>query len=484
MTRSRKEKREDYFLPATIKLAATQVRNVPCKVYLPVTNSGTISLSFQPTKKQAQLLRDAHVFSVKAVLKDLSGSVTKIEAREVIGGIGSAYWGPRTEEHSLNAEPLDLTISHLNSGGNYLPTNRNEGTFWLTPCALLQPAAIVERSDTGNVKVKPIKSYSYILEGGLRLTFKEYYEYRENEEGEHVSFSELAGAFSFEGSRGKTLKLNQALSQLNDLLRIVSFISLGRCVCVGWDLVSGNKYFRHYRRNVVIPSATRQSRHEGIIEAGKFSRFLRTAYRKFTQHPSRQGLARAIDLAIPRSSSTVEGSFVTLFGALEALVLGFRRERDIEFNLPKSQWNPIQKNLKQYLASQTPFDGDAEARQRIYDKLPELNRIAFASAFERFCIFYKVDLSDLWPVVGSSGGPSLSAIRNKLVHGEVFRIQDRAALRTAGEHLEWAVDRMILAILGWPADKSHVSKIYLSKVFAAHSTWNTDRQDLSQSRHS
>ena len=140
MTRSVKENREDYFLPATIKVGTSQVRNVFCKVYLPLTNSGTISLSFQPTKKQAQKLEDAHVFSVKAVLKDLSGSVTKIEAGKVYsGGIGSAYWGPRIEEHSLSAEPVDLTISHLHSSGNYIPPTKNEGSFWLTPCALLHP---------------------------------------------------------------------------------------------------------------------------------------------------------------------------------------------------------------------------------------------------------------------------------------------------------------------------------------------------------
>lgn len=218
--------------------------------------------------------------------------------------------------------------------------------------------------------------------------------------------------------------------------------------------------------------------HEGVIEAGEFSRFLRTAYRKFTRNPSRQGLARAIDLAVPRASSTVEGSFVTLF---EALVLGFRRERSIEFNLPKSQWSLIQKKLKQYLVSQPPFDSDPEARQMIYDKLPELNRIAFKSAFDRFCAFYKVDLRDLWPVVGGSGEPSLSGIRNRLVHGDVFRVQDRAALRTAREHLEWTVYRMILAILGWPADKSRISTAYLSRVFNADSNWKTDCQYLSKS---
>jgi hypothetical protein len=450
-------------------------------VYLPLKKSGTISLSFQPTKKQAQELRDARLFSVKAILKDLSGSLTKIEASEAYsGGVGSAYWGPRTAEHSLSAEPVDLTISHIHSGGTYLPNNRNEGSFWLTPCALLQPASSMRRSQSGNVKVKPIKTSSYTLEGGLRLTFKNNYQYRENEEGEEVSFSELAGEFRFDGTRAKILKLNEALSQLNDLLRIVSFICLSRCVCVGWDLVAGNKYIRHYRRNVVIPSATRQSRHEGIIEAPEFSPFLRKAYRKFTRNPSRQGLARAIDLAIPRVGNTVEGSFVALFEALEALVLGFRRERSIEFNLPKSKWNLIQKNLKQYLASQPPFDSDPEARQMIYQKLPELNRIAFASAFERFCTFYKVDVRDLWPVVGNSGGPSLSRIRNRLVHGDVFRVQDRAALRTAREHLEWTVDRMILAVLGWPADKSRISKAYLSRVFPAHSNWKADCQYLTK----
>jgi hypothetical protein len=138
MTQFRREKREDYFLPATIKVGTSQVRDVFCKVYLPLKHSGTISLRFQPTKKQAQELSDAHLFSVKAMLKDLSGSLTKIEATEVYsGGIGSSYWGPRTAEYSLSAEPVDLTISHIHSGGGNYCSSLLDCFFSLIPFIII-----------------------------------------------------------------------------------------------------------------------------------------------------------------------------------------------------------------------------------------------------------------------------------------------------------------------------------------------------------
>jgi hypothetical protein len=104
--------------------------------------------------------------------------------------------------------------------------------------------------------------------------------------------------------------------------------------------------------------------------------------------------------------------------------------------------------------------------------------VSFGSPFRSFCDHYSIDLSDLWPVVDASHGVSLSAIRNRLVHGEAFAGDKYSALITAEMHLQWTVERMLLGALGWPVSRSAVDAGFLSAINQYYG-WQTDRRNLS-----
>jgi hypothetical protein len=96
----------------------------------------------------------------------------------------------------------------------------------------------------------------------------------------------------------------------------------------------------------------------------------------------------------------------------------------------------------------------------MYEKLPELNRVAFTTALSRLLSKHSVELSDLWPLV--SAGPnaiSLSDIRNRLVHGDEINREERSAMVIALAHLRWTAERLALATLRWPIDRSRACRL-------------------------
>lgn len=88
-----------------------------------------------------------------------------------------------------------------------------------------------------------------------------------------------------------------------------------------------------------------------------------------------------------------------------------------------------------------------------------------------------IDISDLWPLTDGPGMPSLNRIRNVLVHGKVFTARgDFQSLSIAAENLQWLLERVLLAALGWKIDQSEVSRKNLRK-YTAHQ-WASEFKSL------
>ncbi len=88
-----------------------------------------------------------------------------------------------------------------------------------------------------------------------------------------------------------------------------------------------------------------------------------------------------------------------------------------------------------------------------------------------------IDISDLWPLTDGPGVPSLNRIRNVLVHGKVFTARsDFQSLSIAAENLQWLLERVLLATLGWEVDRSEVSRNSLRK-YTAHQ-WASEFKSL------
>lgn len=94
------------------------------------------------------------------------------------------------------------------------------------------------------------------------------------------------------------------------------------------------------------------------------------------------------------------------------------------------------------------------------------------------CEQYRVGLSDLWPVTDHRNGISLAQIRNKLIHGYFIAPEFEQSLWVARVHLEWVVERLLLAVLGWdPRRLSRVTSMTL-ETFTPYHNWKQARQQL------
>lgn len=477
-------RKEDFVFNARIEEHGVEVeKDVLCRVYLPVKIDDPLELRFHLSEQQAEKLRMPVLwqYSVTGDVKNFSGEIRmKFSANEVIStGVQTKFHGRDIRESEMVGSPMDFTITHfLTPDPNETNNAKVEGNFWLTPNPLFQPAAIIKNSYTGDVEVETVWSFDFELDSSTNLHFREHYRYTKNEDGDTVSFGELVASFALEDSTADGPQIPENLERLDDVLLLASFAARRRSICLGWDATDSRIYVKRYIRNRTIPDQSRSKGtwREGIVEKSQFADFMKTAYAAFVAITPNDPLRRAIGLAVPIKDSTLDSEFVTLYTALEMLVLQFRRQQDLEFIFPQSnKWKKINRGLKNYIDEMELPETDNSKRQLIKDKLSELNRISFNAAFERFCAHYSVRLEDLWPVASKQGGISLSQIRNKLVHGEPFSQSHYDALMFATLHLQWTVERMILAILKWgDVEESNVSSRFLSG-WIAYKEWQSKR---------
>lgn len=467
--------KEDYKLKVSITSDGSTTTDILCEVYLPKRLTDPIELSFKPPggKKHPSY---PFKFSVYGEIKDFSGNIqTIIEAEKVyFKKGGTTHWGPDISETIIVGEPADLTITNLINGDS---TNKEiSGVFWLTPSIMLSPVKFITPSYTGEVKVEKVRNFEFELPCGFRLFFDNHYRYIDGDGDDTISFPELVAEFKDVPSEHD---INSVLQELDDLLMFTSFSARQRCVCLGWEKYDYSKIITNYRRSISIPDEKKHSFHETLIEVNDFAEFITTVFDYFTSSKRKELLRQAIFRAM-REKGTIESNFLSLYSALETLVFLHRVSDETETILTQSEWKEMMKGIKIFLKKHQLLSGRKDKRKQIYEKLPELNRISFFSAFESFCNHFNVNLEDLWPVVNRNEGVSLSDIRNKLIHGDTFNRLQEKALMSAVEHLRWIVERSILAVLNWHSSKSKVCEGFLQQM-TMHKVWREDRKILTES---
>lgn len=478
-------RKEDYLINARLSWEGVEIeKDLKCRVYLPIKLTDPIELHFFPTEQQAKKLTGYVLwqYAVDGVITAQSGEVMmQFSASEVFAnrGVGISYYGKDFAEAKMVGYPVYFTITHLVNGTRtQSEPASSEVRFWITPNYLLEPATMLKRWHTGKVEAETVWRCELETEPGIILKFDQRYKYRDNDEGDTVSFSELVANATVPHT-ADSAKIFERLNMVNGVLLLASFAARRRSVCLGWDAEDSKRYVQQYVRNRSIPSTSDSSRdyRELLIEKSEFQEFMRTAYASFGKFTPQDLLRRAISLTVPLKDGTVEGKFVSLYTALEMLVLHFRRVNSLEFILPSNEFKKLRKELKAYIDSMA-VPADRDKKSLIQQKLSELNRVSFGAAFEAFCKHYSVKLDDLWPVVKSNSGAALADIRNKLVHGEHFGPDHYEALMFAELHLRWTVERMILAVLNWDFEKSNVSPWFLSS-WIAYKEWRTTQPAVS-----
>ncbi len=486
--RNLENRNEDYVVNVAIRRHAKDAPHEPlvlesvrCKVYLPERVTDPISLVFQLDSEQYRILEGATLwrFSIEGKENHGPGYRTRISAKNVYHVNWTAtYSSSELVEAILIAELVDLKRERFWLRDTSVESVQTHGRYWLTPNRMLFPEQSVIPSHTGEVKVKTLWKVSVTIEG-VRLTFAKRYRYRDTD-GETASWSELVAEYELSGKAQTFEEGHQFLNELDDLLRLSSLAARHSCVCLGFDIATTEGYnVDFYRRNLSIP-ALKNNRYDELINKPNIRRFMTACYRKFVKLGRDDLIRQAINYTIAaKQERTVESSFIGLYQALETLVMYYRKKAQLEMVFSEDEdWKQFRKGFKEFLKQHPLTKGDKKRTRRLSTNVSGLNRVALAEAFNEFCKFYKVDLTDLWPVLGLEKEWPLNSIRNKLVHGEYFNSAQRRSIRTALSHLQWTVERFLLAILGWDISKSNVDRGYLSRNMNDHKNWESDRKIL------
>jgi len=474
------DKKEDYQLFVTMETGKIRQEKVRCKVYLPERLTDPIALHFFPTEDQVPYLRRAFEFSIRGEIENLSGAIdTRIQAQKVYSiKLSSTHWGPEITESVLIGEPMDLQVIHFLSHDERSSSSKIAGWFWLTPSILLRPAKWISKSWTGDVKVETVRQFNFTLANGLPLIFDNRFRYSKNREGDTVTFTELIARYEAEET-DDIKDIDNGLSLLDDFLLLVSLAERRRCICLGWETTDSKCITEYYRRNLTIPTPKKDEDYDDtLIPLQKWRHFIEKAYQKFTEIEPKEYIRQAIQYTIYREGRTVENSFLTVYSAIESLVEHFGLRPNI---MDQDQFkNVFSKGLRKWIRKYPLLVNERGKRRSIYEKISELNRVSFSSAFNNLC--NSVYLEDLWPVVKRTKEISLSEIRNRLVHGDTyFNHLEQKAVSTAEKHLRWTAERLILSALGWDVSDSNVSKDSLyNRVIPCYGEWKTDQKILSR----
>jgi len=475
------KKKENRKVKMTVIKDNHTINDILCEICLPDRITDKIELIFYPTPEQANQLGWPFEFSVYGEHKGLSGEVSSItKAKKVYYKDGhTRHWGDKFSETILIGEPTDLKIIDLiqRDDNSAKPDDKIKGIFWLTPNIMLSPMKMMTRSFTGEVTVDKSRNFEFTLNNGCSLKFDEYYRYIENEQGDTISFSEPVAEFELDHLNKE---IDFDFEPIDDFLMLTSFCSRQRSVCLGWEAYESSKITKFFRRNISIPKINKNhSFNETLVDVSDFKEFITVAYNNFIQTEKKDLLRQSLFRALRDRNDTLETKFLILYSAVETLVLLYKHNNEMNNVIDLSDWPNFFKDLKIFIKKYPLFSDKKNKRKLIYEKLPELNRVSFATAFKSFCEHYHIELSDLWPVVDRKDGISLSDIRNKLIHGDSFGRRQERALMSAAEHLGWIVERSLLRVLDWPIAKSKVSKEFLLKNFTMANEWIEDRKILS-----
>jgi len=386
-------------------------RRVLCEIHIPQSHRAKFEITFYPTPEQIPAFQFVPAISVRGQSRP---SRFLFESDEVWHE-GAQTGGRDGIEISYpclgQASTAQVTYLFGNSKSNRIKS----GAFWLTECPLINTATIITRSYTGNVRVKQIVKPRFTLNSGIRLMFRKHF--HRSEDGES-DVSQLVAEFKPK-STVSPKSFKSSVNDFDDMLLLVTFASRRSCLCTGWSYVDTNgNLTRYYRRDHTIPSAERRNLDECLISMRNFMRFLRTTYNNLTRTTHKELLRNAI-FALTNEGGSVDNQLLRVFAGLESILMYVLRVNN------------------------------------------DVRRLKLYQKFEVFQRHYKIDFTDLWPLLNSSSGKSLAEIRNRSIHGEYLSETSVRALIYVQFNLRWTVERMLLSVLGWPIEKSNVSKSFL-----------------------
>lgn len=474
---------EDHNFLVTIRTATETLRRIPCRLWLPrrVGDRPTLLLSAtgSPLRDFTQRLRPP--FSLSGSIRGYGPQRIRISANQVwLTRTTSRHFGRDRVVMEAPADPVDLRVETRRA--NRLAARlRATCLYHLTDCQPLEPRRFISHYPNGTVRVRTIHKVRFRLIGGTRLSF-EMHERREVRAGEGtLSYFELVAVAARDLSRSRFLRPDdQTLSELDDFLDLVSFAARHRTACLGVTYYGDDAEVRLYRGDLTRPKNRSWDWNRALVDAPKFGRFLQQAYRAYVHTGPADLITRALYLAGEDPKTITASTFTSLYSALEMIVAWHCERTGGSLIIENDgEWRSLRTDLRGFLREHASLSGADPGRRRrrrlIEAKLVELRRVPFRALLEEFRTAYDVRWDDLWPIFDPGGGVSLTDIRNRIVHGNTFDRRQELAILSATLHLKWAVERALLAVLGWPLAMSRVRPDYLARVMVPMQELEADR---------
>ena len=460
----------NYRFNAELRFEDKTLSGVSCALFLPSKYGEEVRIELYPADaSQREELRNAGHFDLVGTIAEGRGKVSVVCEDVLSTGMGARFWGVIAEARCrANADRVVVT-QHVEEENGALSSRPSFVRFWLTPNPLLHPWGGISLELNGNLIFTRDPWIALELPSGEHLAFKYAADMEEVDEGEILHRSQLVAEIDALNARADALDVIQNLldQEVELLVLLASAAARTRTMCVGWHASDDTKIVSTYLRRVVPSSEPRTP--EELIPRQHFQEFLPAAYLALRNSPYRQEVQAAI-WALTYENAVFESSYLALFAAMEGLILSFRQQRNLEFSLPSDIWGGLRESLKENARLfLKPRGVESERRAAVYNALEGVNRVPLRFAYSRFCAALTLETEDLWPLLDEENGPSLSQIRNALIHGAGLPWLTHAdGLMAAKEHLHWLLERAVLAIVGWSLGKAEVNQNTLSQYYFAH----------------
>lgn len=471
------ETADHYRVIAEISNGGRTFPDVRCDIRLPKRSCGRIEVLCWLNQQQQEQLEGIWEVSLQATLYYAGGTKKRGDIFIARGIIESAVGHERANvgyEYKTSISPSDLAVTEYwaKKSGDDQATG---GEYWITPSSLLAPISLKRLCPTDGLRIEPVEVLSCRLENGIGLQFADNQVFLENENRSTTVRLELVARLSV--ARDVT-DVPTLLPSLDNLLLLGSFAERKRVLCAGWSAWDKSRIQRFYRRSIAIEDdTTTTDRVDPLIKKYEFREFLERANRSFSQLRHRELIVLAINGVTSKSNAPLEVQYMSIFSVLESLVLYHKREHDNEMIVTAETWKEMRPAIKESLKHVPGMPKDPNRRKLIYEKIGELNSPAFRSAYAAAQQQSDWVVDDLWPVADKSQGPSLTCMRNRIVHGVPVEPNDIKALAVATLHLRWTIERALLAILDWPLERSAVDSHSLNG-WIPYKDWRAIRESM------
>jgi len=450
------EKQCDYYIAGRLSINNSVIDKVECKIYLPKSLNDRPRMYFLLDKEKYIYLSRQWQGSFFAENKEVSIFASKIyfiksEAR---------YWGETLFEVNFEVEPTDLKIvKKLSDCG----CTDMQVVFYLSKNELLNPRSTGRIYYTGDIEEHELKHISVPFYGHRKLKFINVYTLDKLSDEQQVRTKYLVATVNLPDD--KVNINNDLLPLVDDLLLLIGLATKKRTVCLKWTARTNEKVIDFYRCNFEYPKGGNKESVDGnFFSLEKLQAYLDIVWTSFKKYPNKEYLRGAIYSAVPGIDAYIGQEYLSAFSGIEKLMLDYRRTNNLEFNIPRTAWNKMSRQIKKCLKviCDDREDISKEQYSNMVMKISELNRISLQEAWKRFQEEYGIHTNILWPLFDDKI-ISLSKIRNWLIHGEPIPSEYYSDIVIANQNLHILLERILFSVLKYDASKTTASDDYLLK---------------------